>query len=342
MPEATLRDVAKLAGVSLSTVSQALNNKPSVAPETRARVLEAATTLGYQQQIRITTPLVTQLSVVGMLTRVMDGMPASVNPFYSYVLAGVEQECRRQNLSLMYANIEVNEQTKKAISLPPMVLDKQTDGILIVGAFLPETIAEIAHYSNKPVVLVDAYAPGQSFDSIITDNFHGAYQAVSYLIGQGHTHIGLIGSQPYDYPSIAERRRGYIQALSEHQLSFYIEDSPLTFAGGVSAIKRLLQAEPRITAVFACNDTTALGVYEGVHELGLAIPQDISIVGFDDIDAAQQIRPGMTTVCVDKVLMGAIALRQLRSRSDDLHGTRLTTMINTHLMIRASVKERRG
>ncbi|HEX2908899.1 MAG TPA: LacI family DNA-binding transcriptional regulator [Phototrophicaceae bacterium] len=338
MSEATLRDVAKLAGVSLGTASQALNNKSNVSPEKRARVLEAASTLNYQATTRTPVTSTQPISVLGMLVRQDFDAPLALNSFYSYVLAGIERECQRQNLSLMYANIQVDNMNR-AVSFPPLLLNQQVDGILVVGAFLQDTIEHIREVAEKPIILVDAYTLGTPYDSVVTDNINGVYNAVSYLIEAGHRQIGLIGSSPEAYPSIRERRKGYSRALKHHDLNQtdYIEDSFLTMESGYEATMRLLKRAPQVTAIFACNDNVAFAVINAARDLGLDIPGDLSVIGFDDIDLAQEVRPALTTVHVDKVMMGVIAVRQLRDRAEDISRPTMTTALSTQLIIRESV-----
>ncbi|HEX3052124.1 MAG TPA: LacI family DNA-binding transcriptional regulator [Aggregatilineaceae bacterium] len=334
----TLRDVARRANVSLGTASQALSNKPGVAPNTRTRVFAAAAELGYQQQIRLSTPISQNLSMVGLLMKRDPHNYLTVNPFYSYVLAGAERECQRQNLSLMYANLDVDEQNR-GLSWPPMLFDRRVDGILVVGAFLQETITHISQQTNQTIVLVDSYVPYQQFDSIVTDNLNGAYNAVKYLIEHGHTRIGLVGSAVNDYPSIRERRKGYTRALKEYGITeTYIEDSALTREDGYEAARRLLKRSPDITAIFACNDNVAIGVMNAADQLGLSVPGDLSIVGFDDIDLTQEVAPPLTTVHVDKTLMGVLAVRQLRDRVENPERPTLTTALSTQLIVRESVR----
>jgi LacI family transcriptional regulator len=336
----TLRDVAKQAEVSLGTASQALSNKPGVSPETRARVLEAAATLGYRQQVRISTPFTNPLSTVGLLMKRDANELLMINPFYSYVLAGAERECQRQNLSLMYANLEVDEHNCP-LSWPAMLLDQRLDGILVVGAFLQDTILGIHEQTDQAIVLVDSYAPLQQFDSIVTDNLNGAFSAVSYLIEQGHTRIGLIGSTSDAYPSIRERRKGYTRALKEHGITeTYIEDGDLTREAGYETTLRLLKRSPEITAIFACNDNVAVGVMNAAAEQGRSIPRDLSVVGFDDIDLAQEVNPPLTTIHVDKTLMGVLGIRHLRDRVENPDRSTLTTTLSTQLIIRESVCSR--
>jgi LacI family transcriptional regulator len=337
MSDSTLRKVAERAGVSVSTASQALNNKPNVAPETRARVLEAAIQLGYQQQVRIASPMTSRLSVVGMLTKEMPDNPLPINPFYSHVLAGVERECQRQNLSLMFANVEVDSKSHP-LAWPPMLLDNRADGLLLVGTSLDGSVEPISRHLPRPIVLVDAYAPAQLWDSVIIDNVNGAHKAVSYLIEHGHTHIGMVGGSADGHPSVVERRKGYTRALKRHGIStLYFEDSHLIREAGYAATLRLLRRAPHITAIFACNDMTAMGVLAAARDLGRRVPEDLSLVGFDDIDLAREIHPALTTVQVDKVLMGTLAVRHLRDRAEEPQRTPVTSVLSTRLIVRDSV-----
>ncbi|MBC8171179.1 MAG: substrate-binding domain-containing protein, partial [Anaerolineae bacterium] len=177
------------------------------------------------------------------------------------------------------------------------------------------------------------------FDSVVIDNFNGALTAVNHLIQNGHRHIGLIGSNRDSYPSVLERRQGYLAALAQHNIqSHYIEESVLERPQAFEATLRLIKRHPEITAIFACNDNVAIGVMNAVRHLGYDVPGDISIVGFDDIDLAQEVMPPLTTIHVDKVLMGTLALRLLRDRINDHEKVAIKTVVTTHLIIRESVR----
>ena len=338
MPRPTLRDVAREAGVSLGTASQALNNKAGVAPQTRARVLNAAASLGYQQPVRVALPGLYNLAVIGLLIKRSEDDPGGVDPFYSHVLAGAEHECRRRSLSLMVASIEVDAQNRP-IALPPMLTERQVDGLLMGGTFLEDTVAGISAEAGLPIVLIDAYMLGQPFDSVMIDNFDGAYTAVSYLLEHGHTCIGLVGSAPGAYPSVLERRQGYLRALQHYDIAeSFIEDSSLTRADGYEAARRLLTRAPQLTAIFACNDDVAIGVLDAALEMGRRVPDDLSLIGFDDIDLAQETNPPLTTMHVDKALMGALGVRQLIDRAQSPERPALTTAISPQLIVRGSVR----
>ncbi|MBI5959734.1 MAG: substrate-binding domain-containing protein, partial [Chloroflexi bacterium] len=167
--------------------------------------------------------------------------------------------------------------------------------------------------------------------------------AVDYLIENGHSRIGLIGSLPDAYPSIRERRKGYTRALKQHGIEpSYIENGPLTREGGYKATQRLLKRAPEITAIFACNDNVAIGVMNAAQDLGRHIPDDLSVIGFDDIDLSQEVTPPLTTIHVDKMLMGVLGVRQLRDRIENPARTRLTTILSTQLIIRKSVRSLNG
>ena len=335
----TFRDIAEHADVALSTVSQVLNNKPNVSAEMRQRVLTAADELGYRQKVEVNRPDKSKLSTVGLLTKSRHNDILIVNPFYSYVIAGAERECQRHNINLMYANIEVDE-NNNALNWPAMLLDEIVDGMIVVGTFLQETIADISRRAGRNIVLVDAYTSNEAaFDSVLIDNFGGAFNAVSHLIANGHQHIGLVGSHKGTYPSIAERRKGYVAAMIDAGFEqTYIEESTLDRADGFQATIRLLRRHPEITAIFACNDNCAIGVMNAVREMGLDIPGDVSVAGFDDIDLAQEVTPSLTTIHVDKVLMGALALRHLRDRVEDPDHAALKTLVSTLLIERESVR----
>jgi LacI family transcriptional regulator len=333
-----MRDVARQAGVSLGTASNVLNNKGNVSAEVRSRVLSAVNVLGYKHPVRQTILSSVSLSVIGVIAK-YDPEPAPrINPFYSHVIAGIDRECQRQNLSLMYANVDVDEYNRPRM-FPSMLNDRQVDGIIMLGTFVEDTIHHVGKKANMPVVLVDGYAPGSVYDSIVSDNLMGAFNAVKYLIDLGHTCIGLVGSVPDAYPSIRERRKGYVKALRAAGIQDeYIEDSPLTRAGGYNATITLLKRMPSITAVFACNDEVAIGAMTAAREMRRDVPGNLSIVGFDDIDLAQEISPTLTTVHVDKVLMGVLAVRHLRDRAEDPGRPALTTTLGTNLIIRESVR----
>ncbi len=335
----TLNQVAKLAGVSMGTASQALNNNSKVSPETRSRVLDAARTLGYPIKANNGNGVVrTSISVVGMVAKHDVDAPAMVNPFYSHIYSGVEAECRRRGLSLMYSDIEVGE-SNHPIGWPVMLEKQHIDGLILVGTFIEDTLGFIEErVKNFPTVLIDSYAKRLSFDSVLTSNFQGAEQAIEHLVGLGHTCIGLVGSYVSSPPSILERREGVVQTLKRLGLynERYIEDSDLFRAAGHDATLRLLRRCPEVTAIMACNDDTATGVYQAGRELQLKIPEDLSVVGFDNINLSSELTPPLTTIHVHKAWMGVLGVQLLLERAQYPEKPQVNVLVSTRLLVRES------
>lgn len=332
-----LQDVADLAGVSMGTASQALNHRPNVAPATRARVIDAARTLGYPVKPAPDKLALPQLEVVGMLIKHDFGLEHNVNPFYSHIQAGVERECRNHNISLMYGNIEVDA-SNHPVAWPPMLSEERIDGLLLVGTFIADTLGIFKRRLGMPIVLVDSYAPTLPLDSILIDNRHGFADAVNYLVDQGHRRIGLVGANSKSPPSVLERKDAFVQTLGEHGLSTaYIEDSYLETNSGYEATRRLLARAPEVTAILVCADIVAIGVISAARSMGRVVPQDLSVMGFDNIDMASVITPALTTVHVHKTWMGVLGVRQLLQRAEEPSHPKVTISVSTHLVERDSV-----
>ena len=336
-----LQDVARLAGVSIGTASQAINNRPNVAPGTRARVLDAAKTLGYPIKSEVFNTNHAPIKVVGLVTKHDFGFPVEINPFYSHIQAGVESECSKRKISLMYANIEVDPANRPVI-WPSMIDEQHIDGLILAGTFIEETVDLFQRRIDVPIVQVDSYAPNLPFDSVVIDNTPSAMQAVEYLIQQGHRKIGLLGWKEQAPPSIHERKVGYCQALQKYGIEqTYIEPSGLNREDCPDAFKALLTRHPDITAIFTCNDLCALGALAGAREMGLQVPRDLSIMGFDNIDLAKEVTPALTTVHVHKTWLGTLSVRQLLERAQHPEQPKITITVATNLVIRNTVSSPR-
>lgn len=332
----TLNAVAKLAGVSMGTASQALNNKPSVSPETRIRVLEAAESLGYNYDKDLHLGKTT-ISVVGMLVKHEAGRPIEPNLFYSHVQVGIDEECRERGLSMMFSYLEVDNHNRP-ILWPTMVREQQVDGLIIVGTYLPEDSNGIQEL-NVPIILVDGYAPKYPYDSIVIDNKGGAATLAHYLVSHRHTSFGIVGSTVDSFPSICERRDGFIETLHEYGIErCYVEESGLNRADSYAATQRLIEQQSNITAIFACNDEAAVAVIRAITDCGLRVPDDISVVGFDDISLSRDAHPALTTVQVPKRWLGTLSVQYLLNRARNPDQPKTTTTLGTQLIIRDSVR----
>ncbi|HEY0603493.1 MAG TPA: LacI family DNA-binding transcriptional regulator [Herpetosiphonaceae bacterium] len=334
----TLGDIARQSNVSLATVSLVLRDKPGINEETRQRVLDVARGLGYRSRAQAEFLLTHNLQQVGLLMKAQAGEPPYSNPFYGHVIAGIEAACRRQQINLLFATVPVDEDNHPE-ELPRMLLEGEMNGLLLVGAFVDLTITRLLDRHKTSTVLVDAYAADNHYDSVVTDNFRGAYDAVSYLIERGHRKIGLVGSRPDAYPSIDGRRRGYLQALYDNAIAApYLADSHMSSHESAAAVTALLQRSPEITALFCCNDQVAIAAMQAAQALGRSIPDDLSIVGFDNIDLAAHVTPALTTMHIDKVSMGRLAVQLLLDRAEFPARSCVTTALRPTLVERASVR----
>jgi LacI family transcriptional regulator len=338
----TLADIAKKSGVSLTTVSLVLRNKSGagIPPETRQRVLDTARDLGYRLKVSGSTEQPRQtLTQIGVVLRAREDDLPLANPFYSYILAGIEAACRQNRLNFLSATLPVNADNYP-IEVPRLLEEEHVDGLLLVGTFVDQTLDHVLGEKSVPIVLVDAYSESNAYDAVVTDNYQSAYRAVSYLIEKGHQHIGIVGSLRRAYPSIRERRRGYLDALQDHDLdAAYFADCHLIREEAATAVSTLLHDSPQVTALFGVNDDMAIATMRAVQASGRRVPDDLSIIGFDDIELAHLTVPALTTMQVDKVNMGRTAVQTLLNRAQAGDAPQISVALHTRLIERQSVRD---
>jgi DNA-binding LacI/PurR family transcriptional regulator len=292
----TIRDVARAAGVSIGTVSRALKNQPGLSDATRERIVEVARALGYDPaQLR---PRIRRLTF--LLHRQHNNFAAS--PFFSHVLHGVEDACREHAIvpALLTAGPTDDVVQQLRVHAP--------DAIAVAGFVEPETLAALVAL-QRPLVLIDLWARG--LRSVNIDNAAGAALAMRHLFELGRTRVAFIGGSLAHY-SIAQRALGYRRAffeagrLFDPSLEVAIEGGLDPDTGATLAMQRLLDAThgERPDAVFAYNDAAALAAMRVCTARGLRVPEDIAIVGFDDIAAAAHASPSLSTIAVDKEALG--------------------------------------
>ena len=335
-----ISDIAQRSGVSVSAVSLVLNNKPGVSQETRERILEVAEELEYPIKTNPTTGIPARLSTVGMVVKTDPNSSPQANPFYSKVILGIEDVCRRNNINLFFATLPVDEDNCP-VEIPQLLYNEIVDGLLMVGTFVDETITTISSKRTLPIVLVDGYSNNESYDTVVSDNFHASYQAVSYLIKKGHRHIGLLGSDVDCYPSLKERRNGYLRAMKDKNLSqVYIANFNINRSKGYDETIALLQEYPHLTALYCVNDDVGSHAIRAVKTLGKRVPADISIIGYDDTYLATNTHPTLTTMHVDTLAMGRAAVHLLALRSENPKSARMSLTIHPTLVERESVAAR--
>ncbi len=299
----TITDIAEAAGVSPAAVSLALRNRPGVSAATRERVQKTAVAMGYLLDASVTNDR-KALSSLGVVVKDSDGQIFIDNPFYGRVIVGIEDYCRQEKINLMYAHLSVDEDNNP-LDIPRILLEQLVDGLLLVGFWLHETAMRMLRRQEAPIVLEDAYSvDGHDYDAVRTDNLMGGYAATKHLLDLGHEHIALVGSMPQSYPSIQGRRTGYERAMSERRLQPYFVDCHTTAEKATPATRSFLAAHPEVTAAFACNDEVAIAAMRGALDSGRRILDDLSIIGFDEINPSRLITPPLTAMRIDKAKMG--------------------------------------
>jgi LacI family transcriptional regulator len=333
----TLADIARDCGVSVATVSLVLRNKPGVGRETRQRVYDSARALGYIHTASNQARARRLPQVIGLIIKVRpDDLPAT-NSFYAPVLAGIEAVCRHTQVNLVYANLPVDP-GNRPLEAPRLLLEQHVDGVLMVGMYLGAEIVHLLRSQNIPVVLVDAYAVSGHFDSVVTENYAGAYRAAMHLIEAGHRQIAIVGSSPQAYPSVLERRNGYLQALADAGLEPIFGDCYLHPDEVPPVIPELFNAHPDLTGIVACNDDVAIAAIRAAQKTGKRVPEDLSVIGFDDIALSQHVAPPLTTMRVDMMGMGRLAAQLLLNRFEFPESGGVRAVICPNLVRRESVK----
>jgi LacI family transcriptional regulator len=221
-----------------------------------------------------------------------------------------------------------------------MITDGHVDGLIVVGAYIDELVEGLKRKLNKPIVLVDSYAPAYGFDSVLIDNAQGAAEAARHFLSHGHRNIALLGSNPHSPPDILERRASFVATVRSHGgAKVHIEDTRLSRDDCYAAALRLMRQSPEITAYFACNDDSAIGVMNAAHDLHLEVPRDVSIIGFDDIDLASEIKPALTTVHVPKIWLGKLGVQRLVERAQHAEQPQLNLTVAARLVERETVAQ---
>lgn len=341
----TMSDIARESGVSLSTVSLVLNDKPGLPPETRTKVLGVARQLGYE--VRSTSPMLTKpatLETVGILVKRAQGdsAPPSSNIFFSHVIAGVEAGCRQENISLLYSTLPVDS-NNNSLEIPRLITDTRVDGLILIGNYVDERLNTALRQRSIPVVLVEAYCCSGEFDSITIENVEGTYAAIKHLIDHGHRHIAFVGSFPDSRISFRYRRQGYRQALADHGIeqTYFVDCQHNNREAVIEGVEQLLHQNPQVTALFGCNDEVAVMAIHGVMEAGKRVPEDISIVGFDNNANSENSFPPLTTMNVDKVGMGRLAVQLIINRAENPDQGTVSMRVHTRLVERLSVRDLR-
>ena len=348
----TLDDVARVAGVSAATVTRALRGFSRVAPVTRARVQEAARTLGYVPNLGARALATQSTQTIGLL------IPSTADNFWGEVAAGLEERASAAGLALLLATSNGDAGRERAMI--EMLVGKRVEGIVVGGAAgmpaewfprgrpaIPLVLVnwdtafetkQLVSVQSEPVATmirrIERRVDAAPFPHIRTDDSNGAAQAVRHLWELGHREIGYVGLQPIR-PSML-RLLGVRRALAEHECQpTMIIECPNSLEGGEAAGRQILQATRRCTAVVAFDDAVAFGIIRAIHAAGYSVPRDLSVVGFDDVQLAAFVEPPLTSVRQAKHQLGSLAVDAILA-GQQAGGQLASTLLRGELVVRLS------
>jgi LacI family transcriptional regulator len=328
----TIREVAEKAGASVTTVSHVINHTRFVSDGVRQRVLAAMEELNYRPNALARSLRKGKTYTLGLI------LPDSSNPFFAEVGNSIEDAAFKLGYNLILCNTEGDPQKERLYV--DVLFKKQVDGIIFMAAGDQIGSLNFLRSQQMPVVLVDRDLPNVNADAILTDNQQGGYLATRYLIDLGHLRIACI-TGPSNLTPSAERLTGYRRALEEAGLPF---EAALVLRGdyhpasGLQAATALLALPAPPTAVFACNDLMALGVLRAAAKAGRRVPDDLAVVGFDDIELACFTNPPLTTIAQSKAEIGTQAANLLAERIEAKTGPTRRLIVPTQLVIRESTQ----
>ncbi|TGG95469.1 LacI family DNA-binding transcriptional regulator [Natronospirillum operosum] len=334
---ANIKDVARAAQVSVSTVSRVVNGSARVAPEKRKAVLEALDTLNYQPNSLARALVNRRSNTIGLMVGELG------SPFFSQLMSGADQVAVEGGRSLMMMS-GFNDAEREEAALSALQ-QRQCDALIIHAKGLSDERLQAVAKGSTPVIFVNRLVPGFEHRSIYLDNVHGAYLATRHLLGRGHRKIAFIRSNLDHVADVSERLSGYRKALEEFDVTYdeaYVVSAFPNEDGGNEAMSHLLETHQDFTAVMAYNDVMAAGAIGLLLDSGFEIPNDVSIVGFDDVVITKYLRPRLTTIHYPIEEMGRTAARlalQILDNKPELKPEQLK--FNPRLVVRNSVRTQR-
>jgi DNA-binding LacI/PurR family transcriptional regulator len=308
---ASIKDIARLANVSHSTVSRALSGSSLISPETVSRIRRLADESGYRPSAAARSLVTSRTATIGVV------VTSIADPFAAEVVLGIEDAANEHDYSVILANS--NAEPEREVRVVRAFEERRVDGIIVTSSRVGAVYVEMLSQAQVPIVLLNNQHPSEFMHSVMIDNLAASAQATLHLIKLGHRHIAYIGDR-FGCQSDTERFAGYRSALDWACLPFlpeYIAHGDGTPGGGVAAMENLLALSSPPTAVFCYNDMTALGAMHAIASRDLSVPNDLSVVGFDDLFFSQYSLPPLTTVRQPMRHMGRIALESLMTL---LHG----------------------
>jgi DNA-binding LacI/PurR family transcriptional regulator len=330
---ANMKQIAKIAGVSLGTVSHVLNGSAAVREPLRKRVMDAVDALGYQPNQLARGLRRDKTNMIGMI------IPDVTNPFFPAVVRGAEDVAFANGYRLVLCNTD-NDHSKEIVHLNEL-RTYLPSGLIVIPSNFSDLTAQAKSYqkAGTAVVCVDRLPRDWAGDTVTADNENGAYLAINYVLSQGHKQLAVIMG-PKHLTNAQDRLKGFSRALHEKKIHVgpeYIQEASFDQQGGYSKTMMLLRMTPRPTLIFAGNDMIAFGALLAFRETGVRCPEDISLIGFDDLDLAQMTSPPLSSVSQSGYEMGTAAAGILIDRVRGDHGPPKHVVLETTLKIRSSV-----
>lgn len=330
----TINDVAKLAGVSTTTVSHIINGTRYVSDELKTRVENAIDQLGYRPNSLARGLRRGESKTIGLI------VPDNSNPFFAEILRAIENIGHENDYSVILCNSDGD--LEKEISYTELLYAKQVDGIVFITT--NNSVEHLQKQSGNgiPFVIVDRDLHLKDNDVILVDNFKGGYEATRYLLNLGHKKIACITGPSRLTPS-ADRVAGFQKAMDDAEVQVnanYLVTGDFQVEGGEAAMGKILALPERPTAVFACNDMMALGAMRAIRKAALSVPADISLVGFDDIVLTSVVSPALTTVAqpIDEIARSAVEFLIERMQNRESTQEAKKVVLPTKLVIRESCR----
>jgi len=326
----TLKMVAEKAGVSVNTASRAINNRPEINLETKKRVLQIAKELGYIRNAAAVALRTKKTGTIGVV------IADNRNPFYAEVLNGMEEAARGKNYHIILANTQRDyKKEEEAINL---LLAKRVDGLLITPVQDKDDDIKNLIDANIPFVVVGRDFENIEVDAVYNDEVKGGFLATEYLIKKGHKRIALIDGFLYKSPAKG-RLEGYKKALNKYKYRIPLDESlisvgDINIEDGYERTKQMLEKKLDFTAIFAYNDMMAFGSMQAIKEKGLRIPEDIGLVGYDDIPFSSLISPALTTIRLKKQELGIESVKLLLSHINGNREKPKKIMLDVDIIIR--------
>jgi LacI family transcriptional regulator len=332
--KSTIRDVAKLANVSISTVSRVLNTPEMVTPNKRIKVLEAIEQLQFHPNALARGLIHKRTETLGVL------IPDVSNFFFAEVFRGMEDAAHESGNNLIICNTDSNK--NRMISYLGILNEKQIDGIVFTSEPVYPDYYEIFSRLNVPIVLAATHSLEFDIPSVKVNDEQAGYDATEYLIQQGHKKIAMISGPSTDPIAGLPRLQGFMRAMRTNALQMdlnrCVEYGSYRHDDGYEAMKRLIDKFPEVTSVFAASDEMALGAITYLYQKGIRVPDQVSIIGFDNTRIANMCLPKLTTVAQPLHNIGYQAVKKLEELLNKGSGEELRTCVPHHIVQRESVR----